>query len=91
MPFCDEEVYKLMLGKVNQEKEVGHKGIEKVIDVVGYIGLAVTLLAAILFLLAFAGFLRSPAFEETVGIFVVGQAFYNWYMMAALKYHSHPG
>jgi len=59
------------------------------IDVVGYIGLAITVGAAVLFLLMLLGILHSPTFENIVGTFIVGQAFYNGYLMAALKYHTH--
>lgn len=63
--------------------------VNKYIDIIGYIGLSITTLAAILFLLMLFGIIHSPSFENVIGTFIVGQSFYNGYLMAALKYHTH--
>lgn len=58
------------------------------IDVIGYVGSIITLVAAALFLLMLAGVLHSLEFENILGTFIVGQAFYNGYLMVALKQHT---
>ncbi len=56
-----------------------------VLKILGYIGLAITGIAGLMILLTVTEIIASPPFEAMVATFILGQAFFNGYIIAKLK------
>jgi len=48
----------------------------------GFVGLCITTASGVILLLTVTGAIHSPSFESMVATFIIGQSFYNGYLMA---------
>ena len=53
--------------------------------ILGYIGLAITGISGILILVVLAGLVDSPPIEALMASFIIGQSFFNGYIIGRLK------
>ena len=53
--------------------------------ILGFIGLAITILSGFAILIVLMGVIKSPPVNAFIASFIIGQTFFNGYVMAKLK------
>ena len=53
-------------------------------EILGYIGLVITALSGVGILLKITGVMKSPPIEGMIATFIIGQSFFNGYVMTDL-------